>query len=180
VSRLPADLGDGSVLRRLTLDDLEAVWALVDAERERVGEWMPWVELTRTIEDERGWVERVVADRDGLEGCGVFVEGAYAGGVALMRDQWGITGELGYWLGSAYEGRGLVTRSARVLIDLGFGELGLHRIVIRAGVGNTRSRAVAERLGFTLEGRAREEGRGSGGFYDIVVYGLLDREWPAA
>jgi ribosomal-protein-serine acetyltransferase len=49
--------------------------------------------------------------------------------------------------------------------------------VIRAGVENARSRAIPERLGFTYEGVAREEGRGSGGFYDLAVYGLLDREW---
>jgi ribosomal-protein-serine acetyltransferase len=97
-----------------------------------------------------------------------------------MRDPFGIMGEVGYGIGSAHEGRGLVTAATRALIDIGFGELGLHRIVIRAGVGNARSRAIPERLGFTLEGHAREEGRGSGGFYDIVVYGLLDREWPRA
>ena len=70
-----------------------------------------------------------------------------------------------------------MTRACRVLIDVAFGELGLHRVVIRAGVDNPRSRAIPERLGFTEERIAREEGRGSGGFYDLVVYGLLDREW---
>ena len=49
--------------------------------------------------------------------------------------------------------------------------------MIRAGTENARSRAVPERLGFTYEGIAREEGRGSGGFYDLAVYGLLEREW---
>ena len=65
------------------------------------------------------------------------------------------------------------------MIGSGFGELGPHRIVIRAGTENAPSRAVPERLGFTYEGIAREEGRGSGGFYDLAVYGLLDREWRA-
>jgi ribosomal-protein-serine acetyltransferase len=78
---------------------------------------------------------------------------------------------------STEEGRGLVTRACRALIDIAFDELGLHRVVIRAGVENVRSRAVPERLGFTYEGVAREEGRGSGGFYDLAVYGMLDREW---
>ena len=65
------------------------------------------------------------------------------------------------------------------MIEIGFEELGLHRIVIRAGTDNARSRGVPERLGFTYEGIAREEGRGSDGFYDLAVYGLLDREWRA-
>ncbi len=50
--------------------------------------------------------------------------------------------------------------------------------MIRAGVENERSRAIPERLGFTEEGVARGEGRGSQGFYDLVVYGLLEDEWP--
>lgn len=179
MSPLSADLGDGAILRRLTLEDLGSIWALVDAERDRVGEWMPWVEATKTIDDERRWLEGVLADERNLEGCGMFVAGgAYVGGIGLMRDPFGIMGEIGYWIGSAHEGRGLVTEATRALIEIGFGELGLHRIVIRAGVDNARSRAIPERLGFTLEGHAREEGRGSSGFYDIVVYGLLDREWP--
>ena len=43
-----------------------------------------------------------------------------------------------------------------------------------------RSDATIARLGFTKEGVLREEGSGSGGFHDLVVYGLLDREWPEA
>lgn len=179
MSPLPIDLGDGALLRRLTLDDLAEIWALVQAERDRIGVWMPWVEATKTIDDQRRWLEGVVADERSVDGVGMFVDGAYVGGTGLMIDGFGIVGEIGYWIGSGHEGNGLVTRSTRALIDVGFGERGLHRIVIRAGVGNVRSRAIPERLGFTQEGVLRGEGKGSGGFYDLVVYGLLEDEWPA-
>ena len=53
MSPLPVDLGDGAILRRLVLDDLEDLWAVVERERERIGAWMPWVALTPTIDDER-------------------------------------------------------------------------------------------------------------------------------
>jgi ribosomal-protein-serine acetyltransferase len=172
-----ADLGEGALLRRYSLDDLDDLWALVQAERERIGVWMPWVASTTTIETQRAWLERASAD-EGLDGCGIWVGDRYAGGVGLRWDPFGIAGELGYWIGSEFEGRGLVTRACRALIDHGFGVLRLHRIAIRAGVENTRSRAIPERLGFTREGVLRGEGRGSDGFYDLVVYGLLEDEWP--
>jgi RimJ/RimL family protein N-acetyltransferase len=38
---------------------------------------------------------------------------------------------------------------------------------------------VPERLGFQEEAVLREEGRGSKGFYDLVVYGMLEDEWRA-
>jgi ribosomal-protein-serine acetyltransferase len=180
VSPLPADLGGGAVLRRLSIEDLPVIWRLVEAERERIAVWMPWVEATTTIDDQRAWLEGVLADPRNLDGSGIFVDGVYAGGTGLSPDPFGITGEIGYWIGSAHEGRGLVTGAVRALIDIGFGELGLHRICIRAGVENVRSRAIPERLGFTQEGILRGEGRGSGGFYDLVVYGLLEDEWPRA
>jgi ribosomal-protein-serine acetyltransferase len=177
VSPLPVDLGDGALLRRLTIGDLEEIWALVQAERDRIGVWMPWVEHTKTIDDQRRWLEGVLSDANSADGLGIFVDGAYAGGIGLMVGAYDVAGEIGYWIDSAHEGRGLVTRATRALIDLGFRERGLHRIMIRAGVDNVRSRAVPERLGFTREGVLRGEGKGSGGFYDMVVYGLLEDEW---
>lgn len=180
MSPLPVDLGDGALVRRVALSDLSEIWALVQSERERIGVWMPWVEATKTIEDQRRWVEHVLADERSLDGAAVFVDGAYAGGTGLMVDAFGIAGEIGYWIGSEYEGKGYVTRAVRAMIDIGFKELGLHRIFIRAGVDNVRSRAIPERLGFAREGLLRGEGRGSGGFYDLVVYGLLEDEWPPA
>jgi ribosomal-protein-serine acetyltransferase len=161
------------------MDDLGQIFEAVERERDRLGAWMPWVEGTRTVEDERRWLEGVLADERSLEGCGIYLEGGFVGGVGLIpRDPWGICAEIGYWIVSEHEGRGLVTRACRALIDIAFGELGLHRVMIRAGVDNPRSRAVPEGLGFTREGVLRADGRGSFGFYDAVVYGLLEDEWP--
>ena len=174
------DLGDGAILRRLVLDDLEELWAVVERERERLGVWMPWIERTSTIDDERVWLESVCSNERSLEGCGLFVDGAYVGGVGLMPDTFGIAAEIGYWIDAAHEGRGLVTRAVRALIAIGFEELHLNRIVIRSGVDNHRSRAIPERLGFTFEGVERGGCRGSAGFYDLNVYSMLRGEWPSS
>ena len=180
MSPLPVELGDGAILRRYTMGDLDELFALVDAERERIGEWMPWVEGTRTVEDQREWLARVVADEQSLDGSGIWVDGVLAGGAGMSWDPFGVWAEIGYWISAAHEGRGFVTRACRALIDIAFRELGLHRVTIRAVVENRRSRAVPERLGFTQEGVHRGEGRGSSGFHDLVVYGLLEGEWPPA
>jgi ribosomal-protein-serine acetyltransferase len=179
VSPLPVDLGDGVVLRHYEMSDLDALWEAIEVERARLGEWMPFVRDAKTIEDERRWLETVTPEPRGPGGGSLWHGGDLIGGAGLFPDSFGIVGEIGYWIRADHEGRGHITRACRALIDIGFGELGLHRIVIRGGTDNARSRAVPERLGFTYEGIAREEGRGSGGFYDLAVYGLLDREWRA-
>lgn len=178
MSPLPADLGEGAVVRRLTMDDLGEVWAAVDAARKRLEPWMPWIDGTRTIDDQRRWLESVVHDEDSLDGGGLFADGRYVGGVGLSWEPFRVRGSIGYWISAAFEGRGLVTRAVRALLDIGFREIGLHRIEIKAGTENTRSRAIPERLGFVQEGIERGGGRGSEGFHDLVVYSMLEDEWP--
>jgi ribosomal-protein-serine acetyltransferase len=84
---------------------------------------------------------------------------------------------IGYWLVSEYEGKGIMTRACEVLIDYGFDELGLNRIVIRASTDNVRSQAVPLRLGFTREGVARQAEWLNDRFIDMVVYSMLRSEW---
>ena len=86
--------------------------------------------------------------------------------------------ELGYWLGKGYEGRGLVTRGCRALLRHCFETLDMNRVDITSGVGNARSRAVAERLGMTLEGVSKQwrlfpDGR----YVDVARYRLLREDW---
>jgi len=173
------DLGGGAEVRILEPDDAGEVWRLVDGERERLRRWMPWVDGTTGPGDTGAFIAHARAC-DELDGLGIFVDGAYVGGIGLRVDAGRRDGEIGYWIGADHEGRGLVTRASRGLIGHAFGPLGLHRVTIRVGPENTRSRAIPERLGFTEEGRMREAGRGGDGPYDLVVYGLLVGEWSRA
>ena len=56
----------------------------------------------------------------------------------------------------------------------------MHRVELQTTTNNTRSRSVAQRLGFTQEGVLREAAMFPGGPSDVVVYGLLASEWKKA
>jgi ribosomal-protein-serine acetyltransferase len=137
---------------------------------------MPWPEHTRGVDDQRAWIAQHLEDTEGL---GIDLDGRLVGGAGLTVGPFAITAEIGYWIDGAYEGRGLVTGAVIALIELGFRHVGVHRIAIRAGVDNVRSRAIPERLGFTLEGVLRGEGKGSAGhgFHDLALYSMLEDEW---
>lgn len=65
--------------------------------------------------------------------------------------------EIGYWIDSRFSGKGYATETAQRLADFAFKELGAKRVEIRCDAKNSRSRAVAERSGFKLEGILEQE-----------------------
>jgi ribosomal-protein-serine acetyltransferase len=65
----------------------------------------------------------------------------------------------------------------RALTTHGFGSLGLHRMEIHAATENVKSRAVAERLGFTQEGVAKGAEWLHQRWVDHAVYAMLPDRW---
>jgi [ribosomal protein S5]-alanine N-acetyltransferase len=86
---------------------------------------------------------------------------------------------IGYVISRPYWRRGIATSAVGAMLGWGF-ELGLNRIEATINPDNARSIRVAEKLGFTREGRLRDYRRMSGGFRDCYIYGLLRREWQAS
>jgi ribosomal-protein-serine acetyltransferase len=171
-------LDETSFVRTFTIGDAPTVFGLVDAERERLHRWFPWVDMTTSVEDQRAWIERVIASEHDLEGNGIWLsDGELVGSIGMTVNILDNNAEIGYWLASAYEGRGLISRAAARFLDHAFGEMSLRRVTIRAAEPNERSRAVARRLGFAEEGVLRQAGRTGVGYEDMVVYGILAEDW---
>lgn len=165
-----------SELRLLEERHAELLFALVEQNRER----HPEIPQLFSLEDARAYIKRdlaLFAENKGL-GIGVWHQGNLAGSVRYHEIDWtNRSTELGYWLGAAFEGKGLVTTACQVMIDHAFNELGLNRVVISCASENRRSRAIAENLGFTQEGVLRQSDWLKDGFVDQVVYGILASEW---
>jgi ribosomal-protein-serine acetyltransferase len=70
-----------------------------------------------------------------------------------------------------------MTKVVRALTDYALKELGLHKVEIRAAVGNKKSRSIPERLGFVNEGCIRQAEWLYDHYVDHVVYGILAEEW---
>lgn len=86
------------------------------------------------------------------------------------------TGEVGYWTHPVARGRGITTAAVRAALPHAFDPdgLGLERLSLLAAAGNTASRTVATRSGFTQVGVEREaELLGDGTVDDLVTYDLL-------
>jgi ribosomal-protein-alanine N-acetyltransferase len=88
------------------------------------------------------------------------------------------SGEVGYAIRKDHWQRGYATEAAGLLVDFGFRQLGLHRIVAATGPHNAASRAVLDRLGFRFEGHMRDHVFTNGAWRDSLLYAVLEHEWP--
>ena len=86
--------------------------------------------------------------------------------------------ELGYWVGVPYWGRGYCTEAALAVRDLGFSELGLHRVEAVHLARNPASGRVMQKIGMRHEGTLREHVLKWGVFETIECYAILRSEWP--
>jgi RimJ/RimL family protein N-acetyltransferase len=81
--------------------------------------------------------------------------------------------ELVLWTAPEHRGRGIAVHAATAVIGFGFGFVELHRISYRQAVGNTASRRVAEKAGFTLEGQLRGAQVVQGQHHDLLIWSRL-------
>lgn len=167
-------------LRLVAQGDAPRIFALTDRDREYLRQWLPWVDGTRNVADTEGFVQRSldqIRRGEGFQAC-IEYRGELAGVMGFVYlDPENRRAEIGYWLGQALQGRGIMTRACRALVNHGFTSLGLNRIEIRVDVDNRKSRAIPERLGFAQEALLRESVQDHGRFRDIVMYAKLRREW---
>jgi ribosomal-protein-serine acetyltransferase len=161
-------------------DDAREMFALIDAHRAALTEWVTWVDATFSVDDVRRYASFAQSQFEQSSGFEYSVRenGVIAGGIGLYHLDWASRmGHVGYWLAPAARGRGLITRAARALTTRAFAELNLHRLEIRCVVENHKSRAVAERLGYSSEGFLKEAYLLHGRFRDLALYAMLRERW---
>lgn len=160
-------------------DYADAMFSVIDENRAYFREWLPWVDGTKTVLDTRQFIaftEKQFAV-SGIINMAILYNGQFAGTVGthdINRENRSTS--IGYWLAPAFNGKGIMTKSVACLLDYLFDKMKLHRVEIRAAVDNQASRAIPERLGFTLEGTAREAEWLYDHYVNHAVYGLLEGE----
>ena len=133
---LPDDFG----LRPLRADDAPDIFTAIDTQREHLGRWLPFVAATHRVEQTR---EVVFTLRSGNAFAGLI---GFKSADAARRSV-----EIGYWLRSEYQGRGLMTAAVEALCRTAFGQMGMENVEIKCAAGNLRSNRIPLRLGFRLD-----------------------------
>ena len=164
-------------LKEIGFEHLRPIFNTIDSQRDYLGEWLPFVELTKDISFTNQFIENYLnSDKINLT-FAITYQKQFAGLVGLKdTDLDNQKTEIGYWLSKNHQGRGIVTKSCKTLIDYVFGNMNINRIQIKAATENLKSRAIPERLGFTFEGIERDGELHTRGFVDLAIYSLLKKE----
>jgi len=161
------------VLRPLEEADLPHLmrWSEDPELRKLTGETAPMDE-----EGARAFLEKVRTD-ESRRWYAVTVGGRIIGETGLLRifPAWRTT-DVSIILGEE-RGKGHGTQAMGLMLDLAFGELGMHRASIGVVGFNVGALRFWEGLGFRKEGVQRDGYLLEDGYHDFVMMSLLEEEW---
>ena len=162
------------LLRKFTIEDAPAMyqnWAS-DPEVTKYLTWQPH----RSIEDTRFLLSEWVKEYDKadyyqwaieLKGVGII------GSIAVVNIHESVEeAELGYCIGRAYWGKGIMPEAVKAVIDFLFDKVGFRRVMAKHDAMNPNSGRVMEKAGMTCEGTLRKAGYNNRGIVDIVCYSI--------
>jgi [ribosomal protein S5]-alanine N-acetyltransferase len=97
------------------------------------------------------------------------------GGITLghLRHGVAMSGQIGYWVGEPFAGKGYMTDAVRTLARHSFGKLGLHRLEAACIPSNLRSVRVLEKAGFTQEGLLKSYLKINGQWQDHLLFARI-------
>ncbi len=177
----PADIRTERLrLRPLQRSDGPSLFAAIEESRRELDCWLNWPATLKTVADveqlcvrsRTKWDQRTELRYGIFLGANDRIVGAT--GLHDINWEWR-SFEVGYWLRTSAVGCGYAQEAVDALVRMAFRNLHARRVALHCDPDNERSRQVAERLGFVLEGRLRKETRTPAGLpRDTLVYALID------
>lgn len=164
-----------TLLRSWTMEDAPGMARLMN-NRNILSNLRDGIPYPYTTADGEGYIRGVMEAPPHSQYCwAIAPEGMAVGSIGIFR---GVnihsrTGELGYWLGEDYWGRGIVTRAVEEACARMFETTDLLRIFAEPFAWNTASCRVLEKAGFAYEGTLRKNAVKNGQVIDMRLYALV-------
>lgn len=175
-------INDEISLRLFTEKDTKEFYTLTIDSKAYLKQWLGWLDNINSVEDTAKNIQSRLNELNENNGFpksfAIIYKGKIAGTIGYSKlDKRNKVGNIGYWLGETYQGKGVMSKAFKAMINYGFEELSLNRIEVRVATGNSKSRALPERFNFTKEGILREAEWLYDHYVDHILYGLLADEW---
>lgn len=181
LANLPSIETERLLLRKITLNDASDMFEY--ASNPEVSEYTMWSTHT-SIEDTKYFLKSLTKmyKRRELVDWGIVhkAEKKFIGTCGFV--EWSMThsrAEIGYALSARYWREGYMSEAVNAIIEFGFREMLLNRIVGRCEVNNIASARVMEKVGMQLEGILRQQLFVKGRYWDLKIYSILREDFFA-
>jgi ribosomal-protein-serine acetyltransferase len=173
-------IDDDLHLEKIKISHAGPVFEIIQRDRNYLRHWLPFVDQTRNIKDTENYFRLMLSapHRNQNAVYTIWFQGELAG-LAGFKEIDGINHktEIGYWLAEKQQGKGIMTRTVRKMIDFGFRNMKMNRIQIKVAVGNIKSSAIPHRLDLFFEGIERDGEYHTDRYFDLEIYSILKTEW---
>ena len=158
----------------------KAFFELIDSNRTRLEAYFPGTirenrTLSVSLENMKNLDKRLI-DKSYYPFVVIDTENQhYAGFVDVKSIDWRVPkGEVGYFVDQDYEGQGVISQALTLVGDYMASTYGFKKLLSRASPANIGSCRVAEKAGFILEGKIRNDFRvATGELVDMCYYGKV-------
>lgn len=158
-----------------TFELARRIFQIVNDNRVFFGKWLGWVEFIKSAEDEYPYVQKLSRTDNGS--YHIMAGGEIVGNIGFVKfSETDKYAEIGYWLDKAANGRGIMTRSVKLMEKLSFEHCGFNRVEIRVDTENFQSQNVAKRCGFSQDGILRQSMMLHGVPRDIILFSKLNSD----
>ena len=171
--------GDKIKLRKLKLSDVDNIYKNMSKEIVRWTINIPWpYKKENAVKFIRKSNYRIKNKKEFVFGIVLKETDEVIGCVGLHKINWkNKNGEVGYWLGKKYWGKGLTSEAVSLMLRFAFKILKLHRVYAVVFEKNIASRRVLEKNGFKLEGILRECSFRYGKWHNELRFSMLKEEY---
>lgn len=132
-----------------------------------------------SIEDALLWIESHLDNYEAQKSYELAVtdkkSGQLFGAIALSNNQRFKNGEIAYWIGEEFWGRGYATEAAEAIVQFAFSEKNYHKVFARCFHSNPASGRVLQKLGMTEEGVLIDHVIKDSRYEDLVHFGMINK-----
>ncbi|GKV64987.1 N-acetyltransferase [Sporosarcina sp. NCCP-2331] len=170
--------GKKVTLRKITKEDYESYSNVEDIMESRLlmNDGIPF---PPTEADHEKFLGEISSEKDDyMFAVELKDEKVFIGTIAVYLVNWNNgTCHVGISIGPDFQGKSYGTDAMKVLLNFIFNYMNVNKVKLQVFGFNQRAIGSYEKCGFQLEGTFREELFRFGKYHDILVMGLLRKEW---
>jgi len=171
---------DDITIKMIDMKQAGEMYDFVKRNREFFINWIPFISKIHNLNDMNTFIRKNLEKY--IDGFGLFYtlwdnDKMIGYVLAPNIDPIAKWAEIGYMIDEKYIGRGIIKAFSKKIIKYLFDSYGMNKVVICCAEENKGSRGLAEKFGFKLEGKLRQDIVINGTVRNSLHYGLLKEEY---